>query len=299
MEFDPSLTAEELIARGDALLAAGRSVEARRAYAEASARAPNSASVQARRGFARYEPPIHANLLPIQRAIEASFPDSDAFVSSHIAVWGKNNSFMRDGRLRALVWKYQSLLPLPNWEWNFQAALWAVAQTRDLPGDYVELGVFKGHTTLVLAEYYDFAGWDRRWWLYDTFDGVPDDQLNEGWAERNQTAYRSGKYSFEEVAERFRPFPNIDVIKGRVPEILRERCPERIAFLHMDLNSAAAEIAALDFVFDRIVPGGVILFDDYAWLASQEQYLAEKAWMRERGLAVLEMPTGQGLFVKR
>jgi predicted O-methyltransferase YrrM len=92
--------------------------------------------------------------------------------------------------------------------------------------------------------------------------------------------------------------PNIQVIKGRVPEILREGCPDQIAFLHIDMNSAVAEIAALDFLYDRITPGGVIVFDDFGWFSAVEQHHAERRWMTARGLHILEMPTGQGLFVK-
>ena len=39
----------------------------------------------------------------------------------------------------------------------------------------------------------------------------------------------------------------------------------RIAYLHIDLNQAPAEIAALEVLFDRIVPGGIVILDDYEW----------------------------------
>jgi hypothetical protein len=42
----------------------------------------------------------------------------------------------------------------------------------------------------------------------------------------------------------------------------------------------------------------VVVFDDYGWFTAREQFDAENAWMRERGLEILELPTGQGLFVK-
>jgi hypothetical protein len=197
----------------------------------------------------------------------------------------------------ALVEKHAELLPLPNWHWNLNTMLWAVRQAQDLPGDFVELGVFKGHTTIFAAEYVEFATWARRWFLYDTFDGIPDDQVDEGWAEVNATTYR-GQFSYEEVRDRFSAFPNIEVIKGRVPEILHEVCPQQIALLHVDLNNMSAEIAALDFLYDRIMPGGVIVFDDYGWAVSRLQFEAENAWFAERGLKILPLPTGQGLFVK-
>ena len=164
-------------------------------------------------------------------------------------------------------------------------------------GDFVELGVFRGHTTLFLAEYLGFADIPRKWFLYDTFDGIPDDQLDPGWSAVNRSVYK-GTFSYEEVTARFAHIPNIAVIKGRVPEVLAGNCPERICFLHIDMNNSTAEIQALDALFDRVTSGGIILFDDYGWASARAQHLAEKDWFAKRGLGILPMPTGQGLFIK-
>jgi O-methyltransferase len=222
---------------------------------------------------------------------------SQVFVGEGLATWSKTMAFYDDERFIALAEKHAGLLPLPNWHWNLQTVLWAVRQAKGLDGDLMELGVFKGHTTLFCAEYVDFAAWPKRWRLYDTFDGIPDDQVDPNFKTSNQV-YK-GTFSFEEVRDRFAHIPNVEVIKGRVPEVLAENCPEKIAFIHMDLNNATAEIQALDALFDKLVPGGVIVFDDYGWAVSRAQFDAENAWFAERGLQILPLPTGQGLFIKR
>jgi predicted O-methyltransferase YrrM len=101
------------------------------------------------------------------------------------------------------------------------------------------------------------------------------------------------------VRARFADLPNVRVIQGRVPEVLAKDCPQAIAFLHVDLNNAAAEIAALELLYDRISPGGVILFDDFCWAASIRQQVEELAWFEARGEQVLALPTGHGLHIKR
>jgi hypothetical protein len=88
------------------------------------------------------------------------------------------------------------------------------------------------------------------------------------------------------------------VTQGRVPEILHEIAPEKIAFLHLDLNNASAELGALELLFDRVVPGGSIVFDDYGWHVYRAQKLAEDAFLNPRNYHVLELPTGQGLLIK-
>lgn len=220
------------------------------------------------------------------------------FVSEGLATWMKTLPFAEDPRFVEIADRHRRLLPVPNWQWNLQTALWAVQEARDIPGDYMELGVFKGHTTLFCSEYVEFQTWPKTWWLYDTFTGIPADQQAPGWADRDAGLYK-GTFSYEEVAARFAHIPNVRVIQGRVPEILHDGAPEAIAFLHVDLNNAPAEIGALEFLFDRVSPGGLILFDDFCWTTARAQYDAETAWFAARGLRILPLPTGQGLFLKR
>lgn len=69
--------------------------------------------------------------------------------------------------------------------------------------------------------------------------------------------------------------------------------------MHIDMNSAAPEIGALELLFDRVAPGGIVIFDDYGWLLHAKQKEAEDRFMAERGHKILELPTGQGLLIKR
>jgi SAM-dependent methyltransferase len=222
---------------------------------------------------------------------------TNVFVGDGLATWMKAAPFMEDERFLSLADRHAALIPIAGLHWNLSVVLWAVKRAKAVEGDFVELGVFKGHTTAFCAEYLGFQDWAKTWFLYDTFDGVPDDQLDAGWADANRRAYKN-TFSYDEVLERFAPYPNIRVTQGRVPEILAEVCPDKIAFMHVDLNNSQAEIAALDALYDRVTPGGVIVFDDFAWDVSGAQRQAETKWFADRGLEILALPTGQGLFVK-
>ena len=104
---------------------------------------------------------------------------------------------------------------------------------------------------------------------------------------------------YEYVAGRFERYPNVRVIKGFLPDAFSIACPDRISFLHVDLNSPRAEVAVLEKLWDRIPAGGTIVFDDYGWKLFRKQKDAEDAFMKTRGHEILELPTGQGLVVKR
>jgi O-methyltransferase len=89
-------------------------------------------------------------------------------------------------------------------------------------------------------------------------------------------------------------------MKGRIPEVFAGGCPEKIAYLHIDLNQAPAEVASLEYLFDRMVPGGILILDDHEWAGVyREQKLAEDAWFDVRQYRVIPLPAGQGLVIKR
>jgi hypothetical protein len=54
-----------------------------------------------------------------------------------------------------------------------------------------------------------------------------------------------------------------------------------------DFNNARAEIGALEVLFDRMVPGAVLVLDDYGWLAYRAQKEAEDPWFEKIGYRVL------------
>jgi O-methyltransferase len=179
--------------------------------------------------------------------------------------------------------------------WRLHVLCWCALNCLRREGDFVECGVYRGFSTAVAARYLDFGALDRQWYLYDTFSGIPSDQLN---AEHEASpAVYAAPGLYEECVKRFAAYGNVRVQRGRVPEVLHEVAPAKVAFLHLDLNSAAAESAALEFFVGRLTPGAMILLDDYGWLAYRSQKIAADAFFAARDCPVLELPTGQGLVL--
>jgi hypothetical protein len=189
--------------------------------------------------------------------------------------------------------------------WRLHTLVWAAEQALSMPGDFVECGVFKGDMSWVILTLLGDRLTNRAFHLFDSFEGFAPDLArpedypdNPGFIEFANGVYRQAGM-FETVRARFADFPNVRVVKGFLPESLGGNTPEQIAFLHIDLNSPQAEVGCLERLFDRVTPGGTIVFDDYGWRAFRAQKEAEDAFFRSRGYSVLELPTGQGLVVKR
>lgn len=182
--------------------------------------------------------------------------------------------------------------------WRLHTLAWAAKNALNVEGDFVECGVFKGFCSSVILKYLDFQDLPRQAYLYDTFEGLPEKTSTE--VERKKWDYK--KYDTEAiyngVCKKFAKFKNVKIVRGIVPDTFAEAAPEKIAFLHIDMNSEKAEIQALEHLFDRVTPGGYIVFDDFGWSCNFNQMTAELAFMKERGHNILELPTGQGLVIK-
>lgn len=187
--------------------------------------------------------------------------------------------------------------------WRLHTLIWAASSALNLPGDFIECGVFRGDMSWALTETVDLAGAGKRLFAYDTFEGF--DRRHSSAAdfpeapelfERIDAEYREADI-YGEVIRRFAAKPYVKIFKGSVPDILANEMPETIAFLHLDMNSPGAERGALDVLFDHLCDGAIILFDDYGWILHHRQKEAADEFLNERGYSILELPTGQGLAV--
>lgn len=216
------------------------------------------------------------------------------YANDNVILFGRTLGFRRDQKLmqafraNATNQQERSLLLRIN------TLAWAAAESLRLEGDFVECGVWRGFCSAVLMQYLEFERCDRSFYLYDTFAGIPPELDSE----KHDSPLFRAEGLYQGVIERFARYPNVKVVKGIVPESFAVAAPRRIAFMHIDMNSSKSEIAALDVLFDRVVSGGIIVFDDYGWTGYRAQQLAEETWARDRGHRILELPSGQGLLVK-
>ena len=102
---------------------------------------------------------------------------------------------------------------------------------------------------------------------------------------------------FEFVQRRFAQQPFVRLIKGAVPDSFAQGVPERVAFLHLDMNSAPAERAALEMLLPRMAKGAMVVLDDYGWRHYRAQKLVADELFGAIGVPIVELPTGQGLAI--
>ena len=88
-------------------------------------------------------------------------------------------------------------------------------------------------------------------------------------------------------------------IKGHIPDVFVENPgPTELSWLHIDLNSSMPTLKTLEQFVPKLIPGGVVLFDDYAHgVFSETRIVADEYCKQVNGL-LFPLPTGQAIFFK-
>jgi hypothetical protein len=182
--------------------------------------------------------------------------------------------------------------------WRIAICCWAAAHAKHLAGDFVECGTNTGIMSLAICEYVEFDKLAKRFWLFDTFAGIPPEQMSE--QERASNAALNEMYfdCYELTRRNFEPFPNAQLVRGRIPESLTAVDIDQVSYLSLDLNIEYPERAALEFFWPKLVPGAIVVFDDYGWLPHHAQRDSHDAFALSQGVEIFTLPTGQGLLVK-
>jgi hypothetical protein len=194
----------------------------------------------------------------------------------------------------------------PHFEWRLHVALWAASCALGAAGSFVECGVNTGFMSSAIMEALNWGAVAKRFYLIDTFAGPVLSQFSAEEIQRGRfkvaaDSLASGAYetNVARVRANFAEWPNAVVVQGTVPDILPAIDIGNVAFLHIDMNCAHPERAALEYFWTRLAPGAFVLLDDYAYYGFESQREAIDTLAQSLGFSVLSLPTGQGLIMKR
>jgi len=164
-----------------------------------------------------------------------------------------------------------------------------------LQGDIIECGVWKGGFSVFLSHLFN----DRKIWVCDSFDLSAFQPIRDA-KYKNLTFNNNGK-----MVERFqqgddmgmrielpnvkwvfnnyglKDDPRIQFVEGFVNKTLPNININKIALLRIDVDGYSPTREVLDHLYDKVVPGGMIIFDDLCLIESSE---ATKDWLSDKGL---------------
>lgn len=128
-------------------------------------------------------------------------------------------------------------------------------------GDVVEMGCNVGTTSLFLARV--IQNTDKKLYVYDSFDGLPKNSINDS------LLYKKGqlKCSEKELTKNFDnsnlPLPKIT--KGWFKDISDSKFPDKISFAFFDGDFYESILDSFNKIYDKLSVGGVICVHDYGY----------------------------------
>ena len=167
----------------------------------------------------------------------------------------------------------------------------------ELEGDFVECGVWRGGSTLLVKMIFEEYGNNSKVWLFDTFKGMTepsDDDINFAGQLAKDKYFKSKKKdyvdwayaSYHEVKEIFLKsgvnIQDCEFVKGDVLKTIPEYHDKlkKISFLRLDTDWYESTRIELDYFYPKIVNNGFLVIDDYGhWGGSRkatDEYFSEK-----------------------
>jgi len=229
--------------------------------------------------------------------------------ADHLTTWHKVPGFMQDERFASAYrrgmdsghaigrpWNSHEDIHI---EWRIAVCCWAAWHATRLPGDFVECGTNTGIMSLAVCEYVDFNATGKRFYLFDTYSGIPESQISP----EEQTLKRAGEnvqyFDCYEIAKaNFSEWPTCELIRGMIPDTLARDPTTEVAYLCIDMNIAAPERAAISHFWPKLTRGAVVILDDYGWAPYYLQKQQHDEFARQQGVEILMLPTGQGMIIK-
>ena len=212
--------------------------------------------------------------------------------------------------------KHFAVLGRRQWLKRFLAHVEIFQKTLEVPGDIVELGVFRGQTLMTwanLLESYCIGDRTKTVYGFDNWTGFvelteQDGQTDDSGGQKRQGGFSPADFRQELLdaieifdQDRFVPWkPRVKLVDGNieetVPRFVEENPGLRFSLVHFDCDLYRPTKVALEALWPRIARGGVVIFDEYGipnWpgeTQAVDEFLADKTHIQLRTLSWTNAP---------
>ena len=141
----------------------------------------------------------------------------------------------------------------------------------NVSGDFVECGTWRGGLAALMS-YYAKDTEDKRLYVYDTFEGMPEPGENDCgtskrmYEENKGDWCRAGLDVVKSILQQVDPSYSdyCYLIKGKVEDTLDLIAPQTIALARLDTDWYESTKKELEVLYPRVQPRGYVLIDDYS-----------------------------------
>jgi hypothetical protein len=185
--------------------------------------------------------------------------------------WVPNEHFTREHREIGMDWpsKAHTMVGLKRVR-NVRACLDQVVAD-GVPGDFIETGVWRGGVCIFARGFLKAHGiTDRRVWVADSFQGIPDTGEDGHPMDRELALHQDNdvlSVSAEAVRENFARYDLLDEQVRFLPGWFEDTLPaapiEKLAVMRLDGDLYSSTMDALTHLYPKLSAGGFVIIDDY------------------------------------
>lgn len=181
-----------------------------------------------------------------------------------------------------------------------------------VPGDIVECGVWRGGSMMVIAStLHDLGVHDRDLYLFDTFTHMPFpgeedvDVFGRAAADYYDEASEAEAFRYlpldavkEALASTGYPTARMHFVQGLVEETIPAQAPDQIALCRLDTDWYESTAHEMEHLYPRVVPGGMVLIDDYGHFQGAKKAVDEYLAVHDPGVLLHRIDFTGRLLVK-
>jgi O-methyltransferase len=144
--------------------------------------------------------------------------------------------------------------------------LWQlVEESKKLNGALIEIGVWRGGTGVIIAKKAEMCKIKDTVYLCDTFKGIVKAGAKDSYFKGNELADTSKELVAELVQKKFN-LRNVKILQGTFPEETGDLVADaKFRFCHIDVDVYQSAKDIVDWIWNKLVVGGIIVYDDYGF----------------------------------
>lgn len=157
-------------------------------------------------------------------------------------------------------------------------------------GSFIEIGTYQGCSAKLICQ----VKGDKKFYVCDTYEGLPESHAND------RSVHRLKQYacSLESVSGFLKEFPNVQFVKGFFPKSAEGVIPEdeKFAFAHIDVDLYEGTLQGIQYLYPRMISGGIIISHDFSILAGVRKAVYEFMEAHPEA-SMVELPTTQCMII--
>lgn len=219
---------------------------------------------------------------------------SVVFPLANYSPWEDDEEFQKaysDVKDYTLVDKYRL------WE------LWSIIRQAPPGGVMVEVGCWRGGSSALtcLSNQLNEYGGDNKMYAFDTFKGV----VNAG---RYDPDYHDGDHKDAKISDVHEVFNKLGLVDKKHYEVHQGVFPDetgkilegkKISFIHMDLDVFVSTRESINYLWGKLLSGGIVVFDDYGFEACKGVTKYVNDQLNRDDMIIIHNLNGHAIIIKK